>query len=289
MKTILVLTDFTKKAADAAKSAVIFGAKLHADLLLFNTYITAALVPQYAGGPWVIDEIMEHENLSKEKLKELAEELETDIAKLISEERKPTVRVLLGGGSLPVNVQEIIDDKDVELVVMGAHSDSSMAHILNGSDTRSVIDKSTRPVLIIPEKTRVDKIKKVVFATDFDEADMKAVHYLAKLAKLFDFKLEIVHITVQGKTDTAKNAYETAFLHQVGKIKYPHIAYQTIKGAYIIKRLNDYCEEEGADLLALVHYQDSFVVRLLRQSITKQALSNQKTPLLVFPSKMDEE
>jgi nucleotide-binding universal stress UspA family protein len=42
MKKLLVLTDFTANAAHAAKAAVQFSSKLHADLLLYHSVIAAA-------------------------------------------------------------------------------------------------------------------------------------------------------------------------------------------------------------------------------------------------------
>jgi hypothetical protein len=65
MKTILVLTDFSKNATLAAAEALTLGGKLHADLLLFNTYITYPTAASYAGADWLAEEFAERQTQMK--------------------------------------------------------------------------------------------------------------------------------------------------------------------------------------------------------------------------------
>jgi len=288
MKTILVLTDFTENATHAAKTAVILGSKLHTNLLLFNTYLTAPVVPEYAGGPWVVDEIMQRESLCKNKLQRLQFALEDVIERLEADTLKPAVHIQSGEGSLGINVEETIQQKDIELVVMGARSDSTIEHLLNGSETSEVINRSARPVFILPHNVSLKRIKKVVFATDFDQADISAVRYLTKIGKKFNFQLEIVHVAVYGDNNSLKVKKEKEFLSQVSKLDYPAITYNAVRGKDVVNRLNNLCNETGTDMLALVHHQHSFFMRLLKQSTTNDALLNQSIPLLVIPSQIEE-
>ena len=288
MKTILVLTDFTENATHAAKSAAMLGSKLQTNLLLFNTYLTAPVIPQYAGGPWVVDEIMQREDLCKNKLQHLYLVLEDVIEKLEPGASKPAVQTQAGEGGLGINVEEIIQQKDIELVVMGARSDSTIEHLLNGSETSSVINRSARPVFILPHNVNLKRINKVVFATDFDQADISAVRYLTKIGRKFNFQLEIVHVALYGDNNTPKVEKEKALLSQVSKLDYPAISYNAVRGKDVINRLSNLCDETGADMLALVHHQHSFFMRLITESTTQEALLNQSIPLLVIPSKMGE-
>lgn len=287
MKTLLVLTDFTENATHAAKSAVMLGSKLHANLLLFNTYMTAPVISQYAGGPWVVDEIMQREDLCKDKLQRLHSTLEDIIEKLEPGAPKPPVHIQSGEGGLGANVQEIIQQKDIELVIMGARSDSTIADLLNGSEISAVINRSTRPIFILPHNVTLKNINKVVFATDFDQADINAVRYLIKIGRKFNFQLEIVHVAVSGDNSTLKIEMEKEFLIKVSKLNYPSITYNAVRGKDVVHRLHNLCNEAGADMLALMHHQHSFFMRFLNQSTTKEALLNQSIPLLVIPSKME--
>lgn len=78
-------------------------------------------------------------------------------------------------------------------------------------------------------------------------------------------------------------------MRQIDKLVYPHITFREIRGKDVVRRLNEVCNEDGADILALVHYEHSFFMRLFESSTTKKALSQQNVPLLVFPAKMEKE
>lgn len=287
MKTVLILTDFSDNAAHAAISGVLLSGQLHANVLLFNTYVKVPMVPYFPGGPWVAEDYSEWDDQSKDNLNKLAASLQTVIDQFDSEKRKPTIYTKCGEGDLGRNVTEISHKKDIELIVMGSSSESTLNHILFGSDASAVIQHASCPVLVIPPKSDLNKINKVVFATDFKDADLKALHYLIKLGKLFNFKLEIFHVSLLGEDEKIKNEREMAFVEHVGRLKYPGITYKEIKGKDVVHRLNNLCKETAADLLAIVYDQHSFFMRILQESTTKKALTNQKMPLMILSSKME--
>lgn len=284
MKTILVLTDLSENAANAARAGAMIAANLQADMLLFNAYVTAPIIPQYAGGPWVMDEIAEREHMSIEKLEKQRNLLEAYLSGTGVEPAQPIIHIRAGAGKLAVNVAEITHQRKVEMIVMGSRSGNTIDHLVSGSDTFAIIDKSTRPVLIVPPDNESRKFKKMVFATDFDDDDITALPYLIKLAKQLNFKIEIVHIKTFGEGDITANSQLRTFLSEIDKHKYPGITYNEIKGKDVVNRLNAFCTETKADALALTHHQDSFLMRLLRNSTSKKILSNQQIPMLVIPS-----
>ena len=287
MKTILVLTDFTENASHAAKSAVLLGSKLNANLLLFNSYMMTPVIPHFAGGPWVVDEIIERENLSENKLRFLQSKLKGMVDGLEADSLKPEIYIQSGEGSVGANVEEIIQENNVEMVMMGARSGSNMEHILNGSETSDIISRSRRPVLIVPRDVRLQKIKKVVFATDFSDEDFKALHYLSQLGNKLNHQLEVVHVCPIENKDTA-NFEKKSFFNKLLKLDFPNMTYKEVRGKEVINRLNNLCNEVGADLLVLMHHQHSIFTRLFEHSATKEALQNQQIPLLVIPSKLED-
>jgi nucleotide-binding universal stress UspA family protein len=288
MKTILILTDFTENAAHAALSGLMLGEKLHANLLLFNVNLTQPVIPQYAGGPTVIDDFSFWEKESKELLHKLSGSLESLIVQTDPQLYKPAIHIECGEGNVGVMVNEMAKQKDIELVVMGARAGTTMDHILTGSETISVIDHAIRPVLVVPLNAGLSKLNKVVFATDYSERDINGIHYLVKLGKLFNFHLEIVHVNLFDEKDILKMEKEGMFLKQVNKLKYPHISFKEINGKDVTHRLNTLCDETGADLLSIMHYKNSFLKRIFKHSTTHRALTDQKIPLLIFPSGLEE-
>lgn len=287
MKTILILSDFSENAGHAALSGVMFSKHLHANILLFNSNVSQSIVPQYAGGPTVMDEFNFFEKESKENLQKIADSL-TPLLGQSGSDWKPSIHTLTGAGSLGYQVERIIGQKDIEMVVMGARAGSTKDHMLLGSETYGVIDQSSRPVLIVPLNSGLEHLRRVVFATNFEEADIKAIHYLIGLGHVFNFNLDIVHVNLYGDTDITRGLRETEFMKHVHKQKYPHINFLEVRGKDVSERLNNLCEESDADLLSFTHYKDSFFSRLFKRSTSREALSTQKVPLLIFPAKMEQ-
>ncbi|MBS1529508.1 MAG: universal stress protein [Bacteroidetes bacterium] len=282
MKNVLVLTDFSKNAVAAAEAGLLLAGKLHTDLLLFHTYINYQTIASYGGGGWVVDEFTERKHQSRIGLQALMEGLESLSAELDPGDRKPAINSELNDSDLGVDVADLIRSRNVEMVVMGARS-NSLDDIGFGADTNAVIEHSTRPVLITPAETNLREIHRILFATDFEEGDLAAVRYMARLAKLFYWKLEIVHIC--GDEDRC-NVKEEAFKYHLEKLDVTGLYYHDINGHDVVRRLHRFLSDEPGTTLAMVHVQNSFLVRLFQHSLVRKALVNQKTPLLIFPSKM---
>lgn len=283
MKNILVLTDFSGNATAAAEAALTIAGKMHADILLFNTYINYQSITSYGGGGWIVDEFTERKHKSKVGLETLTEGLESLSYQLDPGDRQPAINSESDDSDLGLNVAGLIKNRNVEMVVMGARSgdkDSSMF----GADTNAVIEYSTRPVLIVPWGTNIKKLHKIILATDFEDADMRAIHYLAKLGNLLHCGLEIIHVrSSESHCDKNKKAFE----QQLSDLQYTGLKYHEVNGKEVVNRLNRLVKDEVGSMLAMVHIQNSFFIRLFQHSMVKKALSHQNTPLLVFPSKME--
>jgi nucleotide-binding universal stress UspA family protein len=134
MKTILVLTDFTKNAAHAASSAVMLGEGLHAKLLLFNSFYNMPILPSYGGssGPWVVEDLILREADCDKKLKQLAADLQKKVTTLPYQHYKPSIATQYGEGELSRNIETVLQEIDVELIVMGARSGSAVSHVFTG-------------------------------------------------------------------------------------------------------------------------------------------------------------
>lgn len=287
MKKILVLTDFSENATHAAKTAVILGSRLNANLLLLNCFTSQPMVADYAdGGAWLLAEPIGMREQSREDLRDMEKDLEPLVAALPREHHHPSIQFQASEGKLGDNVRDLQQEKDIEMVVMGARSGSTLEHLVIGSDTSAVMKKSIRPVLVIPETTELTHLKKVTLASDYSAQDIKAIHYLTKLGNSFGFHLHIVHIDRYNHPISPEK--KEAFMKRINRLKYPRISYSEIKGKDVINRLSRFCTDNGDDILALVHYPASFLSQLAEPSTSKTALAHQTIPLLIIPSIMQE-
>jgi nucleotide-binding universal stress UspA family protein len=281
MKTILVLTNFSKSARHATESAVWLAEKLHTSLLLWSCYPKVPVMPGYAGGTLVAETVAGTAE-GPDKLHQLTRELE-DFMTNTGGDYKPNLTTRYREGGFQEELYQQLDEEPYEMIITGGAADRAFEHIFTGSDTFKVIETANCPVLIVPHKAALNQLDKVVFATDFELEDLQAIQYLDDLSHTLDFRIEIVHVNVNGEKDQAMVAKQTAFTTQLAMLQSPGISYQEIRGKDVVSSLNRISKQAGADMLAMTHHQYSFIKSLFTDSTTKKELTHQQIPLLVFP------
>ncbi|MCJ8208355.1 universal stress protein [Mucilaginibacter sp. RS28] len=284
MKKILVLTDFSDNANHAAQVAARMALRLQTDLLLYNAYLKAPMIPVLAEKPWSSEGDLSWGDSAVEKLDLLAGELRLEIENMAEDERRPKVFCSYGEGDLGVSVKNLCKEHHIDLVVMGSRAGGSINHLFFGSDSGSVINQACVPVLVIPPKNELDSIDHIMLATNFNTGDWEAVKYLVALSEIFKSEINIVHVQLSADEPDVSEQERAKFLKHLNQLHNSKISYHQIRGRNVLTRLSHLCKESRADVLALVHHKRSLLEGLLQQSVSKKALSAQKLPLLIFPS-----
>jgi nucleotide-binding universal stress UspA family protein len=286
MKKILVLTDLSENADHAAQAAVPLSAKLNANILLMHTWMVQPVLAEYPNASWGVETLLYTEH-SKAHLEKNREDIRDRIASLDLKEHQVSIDWIQEDGDISDIATDRLRTGDIEMIVMGASAGSRLDHLFLGSDTYAVISKSSRPVLVIPPGKGLEKLEKVTFATDFNEADVKAIHYLTQIGRKFNFHLEILHVIEYGKDESDALDRKHSFLKQVAKYAYPAISYENVFGKNIVNRLQDQCLENDTDLLVLSHDQHSFWNRLFKGTQSGELLKNQALPVMIIPSMLE--
>lgn len=277
MKKLLVLTDFSSNAAHAEAVATRLAGKLGANILLYHSTHYTPFIPSDVGGPYVtktasmlLEDSRERLNKEVAALKHLASE---------TAEIQPDFEYRNTEGSLRDLIVDTNGDAEIEMIVMGGSTGSALDHLLTGSNTSIVINEAIKPVLTIPMNADEEVPRKIVFATNFGTADILAVNYLRNLSSQLDVKLDIVH--VNQKADTSKDAGpELAFRNY---LSYHGLSYNQVSNAGVHHGLLNYCEVQGADLLAMTHHHRNLMSRWFGHSESREIISDQRIAVLVFP------
>jgi len=287
MKKILVLTDLSDTAAQAAQAAVFLCAKMRTNLILLHTWTVQPALAEYPNNSWGIDTLVYGEQ-SKEKLTYLREELLETISRLPAAEHHASIDWQQEDGGVADCAESRLKKGDIDLIVMGASAGSKLEHLITGSDANAVISRVNRPVLVVPGTSTLEKLKKVTFATDFSAGDIAAVHYLTRLGRQFNFQIAIVHIAVFGADDSDALERQNSFQQHVAKFNYKDLSYQKIHGNDVTGRLQNLCKENGSDLLVLSHDHHSFWHRLFKGTYSQDILRDQTLPVMFIPAALGE-
>lgn len=274
MKTILVLTDFSAKAENAALFAIQVAAAVKAKVHLYTTFPAPQVFPSDAGVYPFFEDFSEEEKIYNEKLHELAEKLK----KTFTGNDHPAISM----SSRPGNLAENINDLKPWLIVMGGKSeDSALSHFLFGSNSSAVMDKATCPVLIIPEKAKLKTLKKIVFATDLQPSERDSLSFLEKFGKFWDANITVLHVSDKSHPDDIwDDRYE--YYKNIISGNNPSISYTDVRGKNITEAISKYATRQNVDLIAIAHQKRSFIGQLLHKSIGKEMLNYHKAPVLIL-------
>lgn len=281
MRTVLVPTDFSAPAYNAAFYALQMAKQLHASLHLLHVIeaFDKPLLDTQLVWP-IIDYNTLKENAVKsiEFVKQKIEE-ETNI---LPESVRTPVTYNIREGLAHKEISKEVQEKKVLLLVAGMYGASKVNHFLFGSKSRDFIDHVNCPLLLIPTEAKYQKIKKIAFATDLSSEDIDLIELLAVFAKPFDAEILIAHISADVYDAQHQRKIE-AFLSEVTcKNDYDKIYYRHVQNDDIEDGIFWLSENGQVDMLTMVHRAHNMFSKLLGDSNTKQLARRIKIPLMVL-------
>lgn len=278
MKTLLVPTDFSKNAQNALKYAVALAKKEKAKIILVHAYhqsLSAASVESIEYANEMIDEL---EKFSNKKLEQICN-------KIIKPEKVAFAFFSKYGLATDV-IEEIVKEKKIDFVIMGTKGSTALENVVLGSVTAKIIGNLTCPVIAIPEKAKFDGIKKITFATDYNNADILELKILVNIAKPLKAQINLLHIS----TGEYSLAEEQALLEKyvkliTSKISYNNFSFQLLIGEQIQKTLQEYINKKSTSILAISTKKRNLIEKLFGKSLTKKLSYHSNIPIIAFHHK----
>jgi len=147
-KTILLLTDFTKRAGRAADLALELAVNNNADLLIYNSIVSieASVVTGERRSP--DKEIAELDDKSKNSLNLLQRYLKSKLT--IGQQSAVNITCKNGTGPVVETISELVAENVIWLVIMGNHVDKTVATLYSDSNVPSVMNYCGCPLLLVP-------------------------------------------------------------------------------------------------------------------------------------------
>lgn len=274
MTNILLPTDFSANAL----SAIDYTLKLYQHetctfYLLNSTNVKASRISSFSNKllTTMID------NAKKDVLK-LKEQVESTNAN-----SKHHFEVIVSLESLDDAIETCVQKYIIDLVAMGTKGATGAKEVLFGSNTTKIFKKvKSCPILAIPIDYEFTAPRQIAFPSDFNRyCDAKELHYLKKLAGLYDSKIRIIHINEKELLNENQENNLTILKEYLRNHKH---SFHLIP-SYASKEtsIHDFIEELGIDMLAMVNYSHSFIDSILREPVIKKIAFHLKVPFLVIP------
>lgn len=286
MKTLIVLTDFSENATNAAQYALDLAKRVNANLLLCNTFpVHAPIAAAYAFG-WPAEEQTVLNEKSVSGLNKLKHTLEKQIDRTsLNNGYHPKIDVLSFGGDINEAVNQAADKTEIHLVVAGMHNKDLLSGILLENHVNSLINNLNHPLLLIPPDFNFDPIKRIAFATDMQliPNDIKALKKLTTLMRPLFTEILLTNVDNEGEQDIEFMKLKAEVLKDViTKLDYPYFDYSVLRSESIEHGLNYLCAHNGITMIAMIHRRHSFLDRLFKRSYSKKMAEKINIPLLIF-------
>ena len=200
LKNILFATDFSPASNAgvpyAAELAKRYGAQIHA--LHVRPPVVNPMTPPRS---WKAAE-----EAAKLEAEQQTRELVKSFAGLQPE-------ILIEEGDLWSNLAKAIQEKKIDLIVMGTRGRSGVGKFLLGSSAEEVFRQALCPVLTVGPHSPAKgphEFTRIVFATDFSPESVAALPYAVSLAQECQAHLTLLHVVAEPKGGELMHAPELA-------------------------------------------------------------------------------
>lgn len=290
---ILVPIDFSDYSMKACRVAFNLAYELKADIQIINAFnpinggnMSLFEVFQYTKNAEEEKDFKHQLNLAQNDMKNVENQLNEDVknGKLPQVKFHSETRV----GIPEEEIATVTNEIGAMMIVMGTRGKNHKEQDLIGSVTAEIIERTTAPILAIPEDDKIDdfeEIKNVAFATSLDQRDLIAIDQMLRLFEKYKFKLWLLHIQ-QHDNKRVWNEVKLSGLKTYFKNNYPSIdiEFENIQDSDVLWSIDNFVREKGIELICLNNRKRNLISRLFNPNIAKRMVFHAKTPVFVLHS-----
>ncbi len=267
MKRVILLTDFSETARNAALYALNMFEKSNTRFQLLNVFDV-----EFSGSPYIMQV---KEEMAEESMRGLKKELSL----LHATNPKAQIEVASRFGTITEIIRQEIEDYEPELIVLGCKGESALEYFLLGSNALEIIKHVHHPMIIVPINAEFHPPNKIVFATDLEDVDIsKMAAPLNDLVKTYNSELLFVNVLENENIDRLKSEEKIASYFPGIKLSFHFIDAE----GDICKSILKFMDEKKATLLTMVRHHHSFFKRMFNPHIIKKMVRQPHHPMLIL-------
>lgn len=193
---------------------------------------------------------------------------------------------LLTAGQVSSILDDVVEEENINLIVMGTHGMSNILDKIMGSTTAYVLTQMDVPTIVIPSKFQMKDIKNVVFA---HQLNAPKIDHLLEAFKFTKY-LEVPHLDVVHIYSDEQEVYapDNAVIAQIkSTFAHENINFYFEKDDSVVNGLYRFMKENKTDFLITSSNKKTFWKRLLSGNISATLATEFETPILVLKDASD--
>jgi nucleotide-binding universal stress UspA family protein len=277
MKSILILTDFSKCATNAIHYALRF---FESETCVFH------LMNVHKAGTFISDDLMTSsptENIYESFTKVPKKKLEAIVKDLKNTYNNPkhTFETNVDFDVFTDAVTQAVNRYSIEYIVMGSNGQTGAIEVIFGSNTINVIRQVICKTLVVPADYEFKPISDFLLPLQHnDRLESEALDVVRDFASRFKLKLHVLRACEKDNITTTKT-------NDLKKLEGFNCTYSVEDESTFFEAVTQYLTANTIDMTGLIVHDKSFLKRLFTESPTIKLSKVIKLPLMIFHSKQN--
>ena len=277
MQSIVVPTDFSPTAYNAAQYAIGLASQLQASkIILYNAY--QQYIPE---DPMVMGVVTqdpaELKTISEEGLSHMLQALEEKTVEFSQVECVSDYNTITNG------VLEVCKKYKAALIVMGITGASGkLDEVVIGSNALDVSRRSDIPVIIVPSNAAFTPLKKILLACDFKKVvETTPITPVKEILDVTHAELHVLHIEADGHDFKPDTPFESLMLDELLRGYNPQYHFEK-DHHHFTDAINKFATGNQIDLIILIPKKHGFFEGIFKSSHTKALAFHSHIPLMTI-------
>lgn len=270
MKTIIVATDFSSCAKNAAAYAAEMALAINAGLHILHIYEIPVV---YMEIPVAMTdgELTASAELAMNKLKE---------SLILKTGNKLSISSEIITGRFFTELDSVCEKIKPYSVVIGSQGTTAAERLFFGGHAVYAMKYLGWPLITVPQGAKFSAIRKIGLACDFDNiAETVPVEEIEAVVKDFHASLHVLNTAKQHEYNTDV-VYEAGVLRE--KLKELRPEYHFLNNVNDEKGIMDFAEKNQLDLLVIIPKRHDLLDKIFYKSHTKQLVLHSHVPLMAL-------
>ena len=276
-KRILIPTDFSKNALNAARYALDLYAKLNCEFYFLNVF----RLTNYTTNTLILPEPGSAEYEAAKGASEEAFAKLLDMLELHHDNPKHSYHTISSFNFLSEAMKQTIDNKDIDLVVMGTQGATGAKGIIFGSNTVNAMEKIREcPVLAVPDELRFSIPKEIVFPTNYKSSfSRKELNYLIEIAKMHNTSIRVVYFTKK-TTLTEDQEKHKQLLDDI--LQGVDHSFHTLTDKDVAQGITSFVQSRNSDMIAFINKKHFLFNSIFSRPLVKEIGYDATVPILAL-------
>lgn len=289
IKSILVPIDFSDYSFNACRYAIGFARKLNAGINILHIYYFPVMISESYPESFTyqinLDITLRDIAVNAEKS---MEKFHNKVAGYMEKKQIDNVEVSseIRNGIPSESIEYYAKEYKSDMIIMGNKGFGKKEGFWLGSVATDIIEDAKQPVLVIPEVSKYTGIEnlRIMYATNFDDSDFKAIRKLMSIVHQFNTKIYFVHIGNPKRNKWNKTKMSAIARHFNNEYRGYNMESHIIESKDMLSAIDNFIQTKNINMISLTTHKRGVINKLLHSSFTKKILFHTNTPLLVFHS-----